>query len=80
VKIEISQPHPDYPLAYVRVPLTTDVDSLELAGVLAKKRISLLGRWEPDFRGSQVTGIKAPVLLEDEYIPLPKKRPVRSKR
>ena len=67
MKIVINRPHPDYPLAYVHVPFNTNLDRPDLGDILAKNRITLLGRWEPDMKNNANNGFKAPVLLEDEH-------------
>jgi hypothetical protein len=74
MKIEIERPHPEYPFAYVHVPVTVDTDRPDLGDILAKNRLSLLGRWEPHIKNGVIRSVKAPVLLEDEHTPMPKKR------
>jgi hypothetical protein len=77
VKIEITRPDVNYPVVCVHVGLTANVDNDEIGDILAKRRIVLIGRWEPDIRSGSIKGLKAQALLNDEYKPLPKKRSTR---
>lgn len=85
MKIEISRPHPDYPFAWARIKVDAQNISPEklgfdLAMVLTNQRIVIIGPWELISREGSVLDQKAPVLLEDEYIPSPKKRIRRTKK
>jgi hypothetical protein len=76
MKIRLVQPHPDYPFAWVHVEVSsasrhTSDTSARIDGVLADKRITLLGKWEVN--GDDNTDLRAPVLIEDEHTK-PKKR------
>lgn len=74
MQISVIQPDKDYPLAYVRVDLNTDVDREDLNEVLAERRLTLLGRWKPEVLNGTTVGLKVPVLVEDEHIKPRKKR------
>lgn len=74
MKIEIKQPHPDYPYAHAHVGIQVDTDGAELSDILASHRLTLLGPWTADKDGVTVKGFMAPVLLEDEHIK-PRKKP-----
>lgn len=69
MKIEIRRLDTEYPLVDVHVDITTDVDRPDLAEVLSKNRITLLGRWKPHTnKDGHILGVKAPALLEDEHV------------
>ena len=85
MKIEITRPHPDYPLAWARVKVDAQNVSPEklgfdLAMVLTAQRIAIIGPWELISREGSVLDQKAPVLLEDEHTPSPKKSTRRAKK
>ncbi|WPJ30653.1 hypothetical protein [Streptomyces phage Psst1] len=67
MQIKIERPDPDYPIVWVHVPLTTNVDHSGIAHILEEKRITLLGRWGTHIEKGSATGFKAPALLEDEH-------------
>lgn len=66
MKIEITQPHPDYPYAHVHVGVGVDTDRPDLADILAKNQLTLLGPWKPE-TGKHGTVFAAPVLLESQH-------------
>jgi hypothetical protein len=66
VKIEIRQPHRDYPFAWVLVEKTQAPRHVD--GILAAKGITVLGPWE-----QTELFFRAPVLLEYEHTK-PRKR------
>lgn len=68
MRIEVIKPNPDFPLAYLHVDLFTNTDREDFSDILAKNRLTLLGRWEPHHIGGVAQGLKAPVLLEDEHV------------
>jgi hypothetical protein len=72
MKIEIKQPHPGYPYAFVHVGVSVNTDRPDLADILAKNNLTLLGPWKPEV-GKDGTTFAAPVLLEDQYTK-PRKR------
>jgi hypothetical protein len=78
MKIEIKQPNPDFPLAWVHA--TTDYKKdpeklgFDIAMVLAEQRVTLLGLWETVSIEGTIVVIKAPALLEDQHIKPAKKR------
>lgn len=68
MKIEIRRRSPEFPLVDVHVDVTTDLDRPDIAEILLKNRITLLGRWEPHVKDGHIRGVKAPALLEDEHV------------
>jgi hypothetical protein len=74
--IKISKPHPDYPFAWVHVPIGTDIDPDHgpLTDIFERNQITLLGRWESHMVDGAIDSLKAPVLLEDEHVKPPKRR------
>jgi hypothetical protein len=67
MKIEIRRPHPDYPYAFVHVPITANLDDGVIETILEKSRLTPLGRWEPHIQGGHIDSVRAPVLIEDEH-------------
>lgn len=68
MRARIIQPHPDYPLVWVRAPIDSQNRWTEQTGhifgaALAKRGITLLGEWEADDNE-----LKAPALIEDEHV------------
>lgn len=85
MKIKLTKPHAEYPFAWVEVETDykkDDPDKLgfDLAVVLDKHRITLLGPWATVSSSGSVVSMKAPALLEDEHIKPPKKRTRTSKK
>lgn len=79
MKIEIKQPHSDYPYAYAHVGIQVDTDGVELSDILTNNRLTLLGPWTADKDGVTVKGFVAPVLLEDEHVKPRKKAATKRK-
>jgi hypothetical protein len=72
MKFKIVQPHPNFPLAYVHIRVSTQTpwgekQSGQLESALKNRRISVIGRWEVinDLNGDNM---RIPVLLEDEHV------------
>uniref|UniRef100_A0AAU7GZ00 Uncharacterized protein n=1 Tax=Streptomyces phage Scarif TaxID=3158858 RepID=A0AAU7GZ00_9CAUD len=75
--ISVTRPDNDYPLAYVRVDLRTDVEREDLNDILANRRLTLIGRWKPEVVNGTTVGLMAPVLIEDDHVKPRKKRTVK---
>ncbi|QAY17160.1 hypothetical protein SEA_MADAMATO_42 [Streptomyces phage Madamato] len=80
MRIEIKRPDPDYPIVWVHVPLTTDIDHSGIGHILEEKRITLLGRWGTHMEKGNATTFRAPALLEDEHEKPRKRRGPYKKR
>lgn len=73
VKIKIVQPHHEYPLAYLHIEVSSDMrfgeqraDQLE--NILGDHSIFIIGRWEVSVNPDGSENLRAPVLLENEYV------------
>jgi len=75
MKIEINQPHADYPYAQVSVGVNVDTDRPDLIDILTKNNLTLLGPWKFVIEKGTPIFI-APVLLEDQHVK-PRKPAVR---
>lgn len=69
MRIEIRQPNPEYPFAYLVVDSAVNTPTVDVMGILLDKGITLLGPWE-----RTESFLKAPVLLEYEHVKPRKKR------
>lgn len=67
MKLKLIRPSEDYPLAWVHVDLKTDLESRGLVDILAKQRLTLLGRWEVHTK-NDTSEFRAPVLIEDDHV------------
>lgn len=79
MKIELKQPDPEFPLVWVYAYSdyrTKDAEGIsqDLYLVLKGRRITLLAQWELHEVKGTIVIIKAPALLEDEHVKLPKRR------
>jgi hypothetical protein len=77
VKIQVIQPHPDYPMAWIYVDTHYKKDDPEklgfdLAVVLSANQITIIGPWKTESMDGPVMTMKAPVLLEDQHTKPPK--------
>lgn len=68
MKIKIVRPDLEYPLVHIHVDVSVDVDREDVKDILAAKRITQIGRWEPNMVGGSIKDVKALGLLEDEHV------------
>lgn len=76
MRIEICQPHPDYPFAWVNLVTEVSATDEQIEKVLTKNSITILAPWETHvFSTVDKKGWRAPALLEDQHTkPRKKKR------
>lgn len=85
MRIEIYQPHPDYPFAWVTTDIVYKSIDPEKFGfdssmALTKRNITILGPWERVSTKGDVITLKVPVLLEDQHVKPKTQRKTQSKR
>lgn len=79
MKIEIKQPHEDYPYAHVHIGVGIDTERIDLVDILAKNNLTLLGPWKLSIE-KDISTFAAPVLLEDQHTKPRKKAPAKRVR